>query len=91
MKKAKKKPAKKEAAEPLRFAETAEPMSGEAFRLALEKIGGANFQSAFARLIGVRSRAVRTWISGEYPVPMPVGYLVSLMIKTKTAPEDLKL
>ena len=86
-KKAKKKPATK--AEPLRFPETAEPMTGEELRQALETID-IN-QSAFARLIGVQGRAVRAWISGENIVPMPVGYLVSLMIKTKTAPEDLRI
>jgi DNA-binding transcriptional regulator YiaG len=90
MKKAKKKPATKESkAEPLRFPETAEPMSGDELRQALETIDIG--QSAFARLIGVGGRAVRSWISGENVVPMPVGYLVSLMIRTKTAPEDLRI
>jgi DNA-binding transcriptional regulator YiaG len=71
------------------FAETAKPMSGDAFDAALGKLDIS--QSAFARLIGVGDRTVRSWISGEFPVPMTVGYLVRLMIDTKTKPEDLKL
>jgi len=83
-----KKPKKKER-EPMRFAETAEPMSGDELAIALADIEIS--QSAFARLIGVGGRAVRSWISGENVVPMSVGYLVSLMIKTKTKPEDLRI
>jgi hypothetical protein len=41
--------------------------------------------------LGFGDRAVRSWLKGEFPVPMPVGYLVTLMIKTKTMPDDLKI
>lgn len=83
-----KKPKKKEP-ELMRFPETAEPMSGDEFAMALADIEIS--QSAFARLIGVGDRTVRSWISGQFVVPMPVGYLVSLMVKTKTKPEDLRI
>jgi DNA-binding transcriptional regulator YiaG len=72
-----------------RFAEIAEPMTGEAFGAALEALDIS--RSAFGRLIGSGGRTVRGWIAGDFPVPMPVGYLVALMLRTKTRPEDLKL
>jgi DNA-binding transcriptional regulator YiaG len=72
---------------PLRFPTTAEPMPSEQFRRSLETLGIG--QSAFARWIGVGDRSVRTWISGSFPVPLAVGYLVTLLIRTKTRPEDL--
>jgi len=86
------KKAKKKAAAPvakLRFPETASPMSGADFSAALDKLGIG--QSAFARLVGVSGRAVRSYIAEVNPVPMSIGYLVRLMIKTGTKPEDLKL
>ena len=79
---------KKTDAQP-RFAKTAEPMSGDTFRASLEELDIS--QSAFARLIGVGDRTVRTWINGKFPVPMAVGFLVTLMLRTKTEPEDLKI
>jgi len=85
MKKAKAKPPVKGK----RFPETAAPMTGEAFETALGKLGIG--QSAFARLIGVGDRTVRSYIAEVNPVPMSIGYLVRLMIKTGTRPEDLKL
>lgn len=67
-------------------------MTGEQLRAAIEKIyGNDQSQSAFARLIGVGGRTVRGYIGGEFPVPKAIGYLVALMVKTKTKPEDLKL
>jgi DNA-binding transcriptional regulator YiaG len=82
---------KKKAApvEKMRFPETAAPMSGDDFRIALDKLGIG--QSAFARLIGVGDRTVRSYIADVNPVPMAIGYLVRLMIKTGTKPEDLKV
>ena len=66
-------------------------MTGEAFKAALEKLYGTpQCQSAFARLIGVRDRTVRSWISEQFAVPKVVALLVGLMLKTKTKPEDLK-
>jgi DNA-binding transcriptional regulator YiaG len=64
-------------------------MSGDAFKANLDKIGIS--QMGFSRLIGVGGRTVRSWISETYPVPKAVAALVNLMIKTKTAPEDLKI
>lgn len=84
MKKAKKKPVSK-----LRFPETAEPMSGADLSTALDKLDIG--QSAFARLMGIGDRSVRSYIADVNPVPMAIGYLVRLMIKTGTKPEDLKL
>jgi DNA-binding transcriptional regulator YiaG len=48
-------------------------------------------QSDFARFINVGSRAVRSWISGAFPVPRSVAFLVTLMVKTKTKPSELTL
>ena len=85
----KKKVIEKPGREELRFPETAAPMRGAAFGEALDKLQIG--RSAFARLIGVGGRTVRAWFSEDFPVPMPVGYLVSLMVKTKTDPDDLKI
>lgn len=80
-----KKPAKTRKAKPADSA-----MTGDAFKAALEKIYGTpQCQSAFARLIGVGGRTVRSWISGEFAVPKTVSLFVNLMLKTKTKPEDL--
>jgi DNA-binding transcriptional regulator YiaG len=66
-------------------------MTGAKFKASIEKIYGTEVcQSAFARLIDVGDRTVRTWISGQYAVPKVVALLVNLMLKTKTKPEDLK-
>lgn len=66
-------------------------MTGDEFRAALEKLYGTpQCQSAFSRLISVSDRAVRSWISEQSEVPKVVALLVSLMLKTKTKPEDLK-
>jgi DNA-binding transcriptional regulator YiaG len=86
-----KKPIKKTAKKKPRKAFDPDVMTGEAFRALLEKIYGTpQCQSAFARLIDVRDRTVRSWISGEFQVPKMVALLVNLMIKTKTAPDTLK-
>lgn len=86
MKKAKKKAAPVTG---LRFPETAAPMTGAEFSAALDKLD-IN-QSAFARLMGISGRAVRSYIADVNTVPMSIGFLVRLMIKTGTRPEDLKL
>lgn len=66
-------------------------MTGEAFKAAIEKLYGTPVcQSEFARRIDVSDRTVRSWINGLYPVPRMVAQLVNLMLKTKTAPEDLR-
>lgn len=66
-------------------------MPGDVFKASIEKLyGNDTCQSAFARLIGVGDRTVRSWISDEYPLPKAVAMLVNLMLKTKTKPEDLK-
>ena len=64
-------------------------MTGDALRAALDKLGFT--QMGFSRFVGVTGRAVRAWLSGQYPVPKMVAVLVTIMIKTKTAPEDVKL
>jgi DNA-binding transcriptional regulator YiaG len=64
-------------------------MTGDAFKAALENIGIS--QMGFSRLIDVGGRTVRSWISGQFPVPKVVALLVNLMLKTKTAPDDLKV
>jgi len=46
-------------------------------------------QEGFGRLVGVRGRTVRSWLSGEFPVPKVVALLVRLMLKTKTMPEAM--
>ena len=67
-------------------------MTGDELRSNIEKLyGNAQSQSAFARLIGVGNRTVRSWIADVFPVPKPVGYLVALMIRTKTKPDELKV
>lgn len=72
-----------------RFAEPAFPMTANEFRLSLSTLHIT--QSAFARWIKVTDRTVRTWIKGQYPVPMTVSYLLALMKETDRKPEDIKL
>lgn len=68
-----------------------EVMSGDALKASLEKLYGSVYcQSPFARLIDVGDRTVRSWISGEYPVPKSIAMLVNLMLKTKTKPDELR-
>lgn len=79
---------KKAAAKPVAVVEV---MSGDVLKASLEKLyGDPQCQSAFARLIGVSDRTVRSWISGLYVVPKVVAQLVNLMIKTKTKPDELR-
>lgn len=67
-------------------------MTGAALKSGIEKLyGNEQSQSAFARLMGVGDRTIRSYISEEFPVPKPIGFLVALMLKTKTGPEDLKI
>ena len=80
------KKAKAKAVRKVKAADSA--MTGDAFKAALEKIPIS--QMAFSRLIGVSGRAVRSWISEQFPVPKAVALLVNLILKTKTDPEDLK-
>jgi DNA-binding transcriptional regulator YiaG len=63
------------------------PMTGAHLQTALDKIGLT--QMGFSRFIGVGGRTVRSWISGEFPVPKTVELLVNLMVKTKTRPEEI--
>jgi DNA-binding transcriptional regulator YiaG len=63
-------------------------MTGAHLQAALDKIGLT--QMGFSRFIGVGGRTVRSWISGEYPVPKTVALLVNLMVKTKSKPEEMK-
>jgi plasmid maintenance system antidote protein VapI len=66
-------------------------MPGDVFKAALEKLYGTpQCQSAFARLIDVSDRTVRSWIAGTYAVPKIVAQLVNLMLKTKTQPDELR-
>jgi DNA-binding transcriptional regulator YiaG len=82
---------KKAKPKPKPVAAAIEPMPGEVFKRSIEKIyGGPECQSAFARLIDVSDRTVRSWISGLYPVPRITALLVTLMLKHKTKPEDLQ-
>ena len=62
-------------------------MSSAEFRFALG-IVGIN-QSAFASWIHKEGRTVRSWLSGKYPVPQEIAYLLKLLIRTNTKPEDL--
>ena len=62
-------------------------MSADHFRNDLASIG-LN-QSEFARWIGVDSRTVRSWAAGKWPVPLAIGYLLSLMVRTSTDPDQI--
>jgi hypothetical protein len=46
-------------------------------------------QSAFARWIHKDGRTIRSWVSGDYPVPHEIAYLLKLLIRTNTKPEDI--
>ena len=41
---------------------------------------GRGWQSALARVIGVRSRAVRAWLSGESPISKAMGMLIERLV-----------
>lgn len=66
----------------------ASDMDGQELWTKLQKIGFT--QMGFARTLRLSPPTVRSWIGGRYPVPMTIAMLVNLMLKTKTAPEDLK-
>ena len=42
---------------------------------------GRGWQSALARVLGVRSRAVRSWLSGEFPISKAMGMLIERLVK----------
>jgi DNA-binding XRE family transcriptional regulator len=71
----------------VRFPTPSAPMPVDLFKICLRDIG-IN-QSELARLIDVDPRTVRSWVSGAYPVPLAVGFLICLMVRTQTKPEDL--
>jgi DNA-binding transcriptional regulator YiaG len=66
----------------------ADGMSGEQLDKAITKLGFS--QSSFSRTIQVNDRTVRSWISGQYPVPTVVAMLVNLMIETEATVENLQ-
>jgi hypothetical protein len=63
-------------------------MTANQFNAALAKLGYT--QVGFARQLELGERSVRRWAADEYPVPTPVAMLLNLMLKTKSAKEDLK-
>jgi DNA-binding transcriptional regulator YiaG len=72
---------------PKRFHEPNPSMSSAELRFALG-IVGIN-QSAFARWIRKEDRTIRSWLSGKYPVPQEIAYLLKLLIRTGLRPEDI--
>ncbi|MEH2525835.1 MULTISPECIES: hypothetical protein [unclassified Bradyrhizobium] len=65
-------------------------MTTDEFRAAVDINGKLKIsQEGFGRLLAVRGRTVRSWASGEYPVPKVVALLVRLMVKHKIAAADL--
>lgn len=63
--------------------------TGQHLWACLQKLGFT--QVGFAKTINVSDRTVRAWIGERYPVPTVIAMLINLMLKTKTAAEDLKL
>lgn len=43
-----------------------------------------------AALLETNERTVRRWVSGDWPVPVPVALLLNLMLDTKKTAEDLR-
>lgn len=66
----------------------ASTMAGQELWTKLQKLGFS--QMEFSRTIKVAPQTVRSWISDTYPVPTVVAMLINLMLKTKTAREELK-
>jgi len=61
-------------------------MSSDEFRSVLSKLGIS--QADISKLLGVTSRAVSLWLSGERPVPGPVeGYLRVLQLLPTQLPQ----
>lgn len=63
-------------------------MTSRQFNKALTLLGFT--QVGFARQLEIGERSVRRWASGQWPVPVPIGMLLNLMLATKCNPEDLK-
>jgi len=47
-------------------------------------------QSAAARFLGISDRSSRRYAAIERPAPTPIGLLLSLMIKRKISPEEVR-
>ena len=48
-------------------------------------------QTALAALLETNERTVRRWMSGDWPVPVPVALLLNLMLDTGSSTENLRL
>jgi DNA-binding transcriptional regulator YiaG len=57
-------------------------------RTALGKTGFS--QVGFARTIQRSGRTVRSWVSGQFPVPTEIAMLLNLMVDTDSTEKDLK-
>ena len=55
--------------------------AGEALARNDPQTYGRGWQSALARVIGVRSRAVRAWLSGKYPMTKAMGMLIERLVE----------
>jgi DNA-binding transcriptional regulator YiaG len=64
-----------------------EPMDGAALDAAITKLGFN--QSSFGRALSIAPRTVRSWVLGEYAVPIHIATLVRVMAKAKITPEQM--
>jgi hypothetical protein len=58
------------------------------FNRALVQLGIT--QIALAERLATNERTVRRWMTGDWPVPVPVALLINLMLSTNSNIEDLK-
>ena len=72
-------------------------MTAKQFNAALIKLGFATEglssskgQVEFARKLELGERSVRRWAAGQWPVPVPIGMLLNLMLDTNSTAEDLR-
>jgi transcriptional regulator with XRE-family HTH domain len=63
-------------------------MTQNQYRAAIKRLGLSQAQAA--AFLGVSPRTSQGWALGEYPVPLVVDRLLSLMVRLNLKPEDLK-
>jgi hypothetical protein len=63
-------------------------MTSRQFTKAMTQMGIT--QIALAEKLATNERTVRRWMTGDWPVPVPVALLINLMIDSNKSLEDLR-
>lgn len=63
-------------------------MTPKQYRAAIDRLGLSQVKAG--AFLGVSARQSRRWALGEAEIPKVVAMILRLMVKTRTAPEDLE-